>query len=336
MSNALADRYRRFATVEAHGRSPLYEMICLSIADDPAVLAFLETLPASRRQPNLLLAAVRHVAGTARDWPAFRGAVLDQGEAVRSIMLTRTTQTNEPARCAVLLPVLGRLPQPLALIEVGASAGLCLLPDFYGYDYDGHRLLPAQADAPVFDCRTDAATPKPSALPVVAWRAGLDLAPVPADDPRQAAWLETLVWPEQTERLARLRSALRIAASVGPVVMPGDLLTDALERLCAQAPPDATLVVYHTAVLAYVAEQAGREAFAARVRRLVPYWIANEAASVLPGIAAAAGPLPEAGSFLLSVNGTPMAWTDPHGGSMQWIGGTGSAAPRRRPDQASP
>ena len=52
-------------------------------------------------------------------------------------MLERRTQTNEPARCALMLPLLAALPQPLALLEVGASAGLCLLPDRYGYDYDG-------------------------------------------------------------------------------------------------------------------------------------------------------------------------------------------------------
>ena len=40
------------------------------------------------------------------------------------MILARRTQTNEPARCAVLLPALAQLPQPLALIEAGASAGL--------------------------------------------------------------------------------------------------------------------------------------------------------------------------------------------------------------------
>jgi hypothetical protein len=49
-------------------------------------------------------------------------------------MLAQSTQTNEPGRCAALLPMLARLPEPLALLEVGASAGLCLLPDFYTYD----------------------------------------------------------------------------------------------------------------------------------------------------------------------------------------------------------
>ncbi|MFE1255308.1 DUF2332 family protein, partial [Streptomyces fungicidicus] len=54
---------------------------------------------------------------------------------VSSLMLARMTQTNESARCATLLPVLAALPQPLALIEVGASAGLCLYPDRYRYRY---------------------------------------------------------------------------------------------------------------------------------------------------------------------------------------------------------
>ena len=47
-------------------------------------------------------------------------------------------QTNEAGRCAVLLPVLAALPQPLALLEVGASAGLCLYPDRYAYRYGDH------------------------------------------------------------------------------------------------------------------------------------------------------------------------------------------------------
>jgi hypothetical protein len=33
-------------------------------------------------------------------------------------------------------------------------------------------------------------------------------------DPVQAAWLEALVWPEQTVRLANLRAAIKIAATV--------------------------------------------------------------------------------------------------------------------------
>ena len=319
---AIAGRYVRFAEEEVRGRSPLYEAICRGAAGDAAVLDFLAALPAAKQQPNLLLAAVRHVAGVAADWPAFRAALLAHADAVRAVMLSRATQTNEPARCAVLLPVLAQLPQPLALIEVGASAGLCLLPDRYGYDYGGGRTLGVlDGSAPVFRCGVDEAVPVPAALPRVVWRAGLDLSPIDAADPDQAAWLQTLVWPEQTERLDRLRLALRIAAAERPRIEPGDLLSDALARLCAQAPRDATLVVFHTAVVAYLAERADRERFATNVQSLCPYWISNESPRVFPSMAEAAGPPPEPGRFLLSVNGTPTAWTDPHGVAMTWIGG---------------
>jgi hypothetical protein len=142
VSEQIAARYRRFAEVEAHGRSPLYEAFALGVAGDTFALDFLDALSDEKRQPNLLFAALRHVCGTPRDWSTFRTKLRDNAPAVRETMLARRTQTNEAGRCATLLPVLARLPQPLALIEVGASAGLCLLTDRYGYDYGKVRLAP--------------------------------------------------------------------------------------------------------------------------------------------------------------------------------------------------
>ena len=317
----LSARYIRFAEEEVRGRSPLYETLALGVAGDGDALAFLLTLPAEKRQPNLLLASVRHLSGTATDWLHFRRALLANADAVRSLMLTGSTQTNEPARCATLLPVLARLPQPLALLEVGASAGLCLLPDLYGYDYGGRLLHPEKAaqSHPVFSCSASKATPLPRAVPQVVWRAGLDLNPLDAADPSQAAWLETLVWPEQTDRLANLRAALRMAASHRPRIVKGDLLGGGLARLCSEAPRDATLVVFHTAVLAYVAHRAGRQAFAHRVMSLCPYWISNEPPDVFPEAAGRSGGAGAPGQFLVSVNGSPVAWTDPHGAALEWI-----------------
>ena len=263
---------------------------------------------------------MRHLAGVPAGWEAFRETLLARAEAVRGVMMVRSTQTNEPARCATLLPVLARLPQPLALVEVGASAGLCLLPDHYGYDYGGRRLVPAgyASGDPVFACAADRATPLPESMPHIIWRAGLDLNPLDAGDPAQAAWLETLVWPEQTGRLAALRAALRIAAVQRPRIVKADLQGKGLEALCHEAPPEATLVIFHTAVLAYVPDRAGRQAFADRAMALCPFWIANEAPRVYPGPAQARTDVP--GRFLLSVNGAPTAWTDPHGAAMEWIG----------------
>jgi hypothetical protein len=315
----IACAYRRFADHEAAGRSPLYAALAHGVAADPETLDYLLSLPRQKRQPNLLFAAVRHVCGTARDWPQFRLMLSAHRESVRACMLTRATQTNEPGRCATLLPVLAQLPQPLALIEVGASAGLCLLPDHYTYDYVGRPIGPiATSPSPLFACRATGPMPIPRQVPRITWRAGLDLNPLNVADPDQATWLETLVWPEQTDRLHNLRAAMKIAAVVQPRVVRGNLLCDDLEQLCQRAPKDATLVIFHTAVLAYVAQAADRQAFAARAMALCPYWIANEAQGVFPDIAARTG-AGRAGQFLLSVNGSPIAWTDPHGAAIDWI-----------------
>ena len=314
-------RYTRFADVEARGRSVLYEACARGVAGDEEVLDFLLNLPMLKRQPNLLLAAVRHLFGVAADWPDFRVKLLTNLGAVRTVMLRHATQTNEPARCATLLPVLARLPQPLALIEVGASAGLCLLPDYYAYDYGRGVIWPETTVAapPVFTCSASAATPLPAAAPRIVWRAGLDLNPLDAADPSQAAWLETLVWPEQTDRLVNLRAAMKIAAEVRPRIVRGDLLGYDLQRLCREAPLDATLVVFHTAVLAYVDNPADRQAFAGMVRPLCRYWISNESPRIIPADTASAGMAGTTGRFLLAVNGAAVAWTDPHGRAIEWI-----------------
>src|SRR5207248_2893039 len=255
----LSTVYRRFAADEANGKSPLYEELARGVAADSEILDFLITLPRPKRQPNLLFAAARSLLGTPDGWNRFRRGVGQRKDALRALMLRRSTQTNEPGRCAVLLPVLAMLPQPLALLEVGASAGLCLLPDCYGYDYDRHR-VPADPPRPIFPCEADSKTPLPRELPEIVWRAGLDLEPIDLADPEQVAWLEALVWPEETDRLDRLRAAIEIARGRKPRVVKGDLLRD-LAALAAEAPKDATLVVFHTAVLVYVRSPSDRAEF---------------------------------------------------------------------------
>jgi hypothetical protein len=78
-----------------------------------------------------------------------------------------------------------------------------------------------------------------------------------------------------------------------PRIVHGDLRTD-VARLAVQAPRDATLVVFHTAVLAYVNAAEDRAAFARAVRELGATWISNEGPRGLPEISAKAGPLHDA------------------------------------------
>jgi hypothetical protein len=165
-----AERYRAFAA-EARGRSPQYEELTIAVAGDPLTLGFLDALPAAKRQPNLLFAAAYYLLGAPADLRALRGLVSDRGGELARTMLARRTQTNEPARCATLLPALALLPQPLALIEVGASAGLTLLPDRYSYDYGSRQLAGTDPNAPVLGCRPLGPVPTPAQVPEVAWRA---------------------------------------------------------------------------------------------------------------------------------------------------------------------
>jgi len=312
--------YHRFAQDEARHRSPLYEALALGVARDAGVIALLASMPPVKRQPNLLLAAVRHVAGVAADWPTFRESVLSRWPEIRAVMLSHATQTNEPGRCAALLPVLARLPQPLALIEVGASAGLCLLPDRYAYEYGTHSVWPVGADAhtPVFPCQASLDTPLPNELPRIVWRAGLDIAPLDVTNAQHMTWLEELVWPEQADRAERLKAAVRIAQFDPPRLVRGDLRTD-LAELAAEAPSTATLVIFHTAVLVYVPDDEGHSAFTATVSSVCDHWVSNEAPHALPEVAARAPSSPPADRFVLAVNGAPVAWTDPHGSTLDWL-----------------
>jgi hypothetical protein len=69
-------------------------------------------------------------------------------------------------------------------------------------------------------------------------------------------------------------------------------------------------------------QQSEREEFAQSVGLLSDFWIANEPPRVFPNIAEQVGREGPKGSFLLSVNGVPVAWTDPHGASVDWMGAT--------------
>jgi hypothetical protein len=308
-----AETYRAFAA-ETRGRSPRYEELTLAVAEDRLVLGFLGTLPVAQRQPNLLFAAARYLLGEPASSTSLRSLVSDRAAELTDTMLTRRTQTNEPARCATLLPALALLPQPLALLEVGASAGLTLLVDRYSYDYDGHRVSGADPRAPVLRCQPRGPVPLPERVPDVAWRAGLDLNPLDVTDDDDVRWLECLVWPGESDREARLAAALETARRQPPAVHRGDLLSD-VPGVVSQAPPGATLVIFHSAVLAYVSPPR-RADFARTVRDLRAVWLSNEAPGVVAGIPAAER---DGGSFVLVRDGAEaIAYTDAHGNWLDW------------------
>ncbi|MGN9780737.1 DUF2332 family protein [Nonomuraea sp. ZG12] len=308
----IAAIYAEFAAREARGISPAYERLASAVTRDHELLALLAALPPAKRQPNLLFGVVRLLGGPVEDPAAFHDYTVANWPVIEAEVRTRITQTNEAGRCAVLLPLLAALPQPLALLEVGASAGLCLYPDRYAYRYGDHQV---GSGDPVLACTATHMLP-PTGLPQVVWRAGLDLNPLDVTDPADLAWLDALIWPEHTHRRARLRAAAAVVAADPPLLVRGDLVDD-LPALAAQAPPDATLVVFHSSVLHHV-PLSRRVAFAEVLRGLSGHWIANEGLDVL---AYDTLPMPpgEALYNVLALDGIPLAWTRSHGQAITWF-----------------
>ncbi len=239
---------------------------------DDELLALLDQLPEAKRQPNLLFGVVRWLGGPVDEPAAFRAYAVANWPAIEAAMRDRATQTNEAGRCAVLLPVLAALPQPLALLEVGASAGLCLYPDRYAYRYGDHVVGSGE---PLLEC---AATGHRAAGRAPAGGLAGRHRPEPARRDRARrrglARRADLAGARASPRTG-CAAAAAVAAADPPLLVRGDLVDD-LPALAAQAPAGATLVVFHTSVLYQVPRRAGT-AFVDVVRALPGHWIANEA-----------------------------------------------------------
>lgn len=247
---------------------------------------------------------------------------------------------------ASILPALGLLgPHPLALVEVGASAGLCLYPDRWRFDYGG-GLESGPQTAPRIRCelvmsRISTPLPLPEAPLEVVWRAGIDLNPLDVTSEDDVRWLECLIWPEQDERFDRLRQAVAMARSDPPRLMRADLRTQ-LESVAREAPSGAHLVVFHSATLAYAAEE-DRARFVRTIQGIADArWISNEGPGVFPQLAIGTPMTGRDGTpavvdarmfadddiwsgihgnmFLTMLDGRPVAWSDPHGAKIEWIG----------------
>jgi hypothetical protein len=312
---ALAERYRWFIEHEVVGSSPIYEEWARGVAADDELRARLADLPRIKQQPHLLFASARFCGAPLEPYDVVGPWLREHWDDVAAVILTRSTQTNEAARCGALLPILSSIDGPIALIELGASAGLCLIPDRYSYAYDsadGRSALRGASAEPVISCSISGAPP-PTRIPDVVWRAGIDLNPLDAANPDDVRWLELLVWPEHAERRERLKAALALVAADPVRIVAGDLV-ETLPGLAAEAPSGATLVVMHTAVLNYLAPDHRTRAIEV-IRGTGARWISQEGIAVVDDIRsrlpADLGAPPR---YVLALDSEPVALTGFHGG----------------------
>lgn len=316
------DDYRYHASEMA--TSPCYHAWAAGVADDPDVLDVLRELPADKQQANLVFAAARWHGLRPGPYADLRALLLGPDwPAVRATILSRRTQTNEVGRLTALTPALALLgEEPVALVELGASAGLCLFPDRFDYVWEGAGELRGSG-SPVLATRTSGPLPVPASHPRVVARIGIDLNPLDVTSEDDMHWLLTLIWPGQDQRRDRLAAAIDVARAEPPRILAGDMLDRLDEALEIATASGGTPVVHHSAAVAYLGDDA-RARLGRRLRELVAagrcHWISLEGPRVLPEVAATASRTPDAThSFCLAVDGLAVGWANGHGADLTWI-----------------
>jgi hypothetical protein len=262
------------------GYSPLYERVARQWADDEDALetvigwarptelpirVFAAVHDLTLREPGLDLASI-YRGGSADPWPPFRRILLDRRDELATSVRERSIQTNEVGRSAMLVPVFTWAHQsvgadrPLALVELGPSAGLNLLFDRYHVEYSDGRQAGDPSSGVRLTCELlgTGHPPLPTHPLPIAQRTGIDRAPIDPRDPTATRWLEACVWPDVPDRLARLRAALSMARTEPLPIWRGDVL-DLLGAVLDSLPDDTVPVVFSTWVLAYL-DAAGRQA----------------------------------------------------------------------------
>lgn len=326
----LAERFRGFSAAAVTGASPLYRQLALGVAEDPELLDLMAHARPAQRRPVLLFAAVHYLllrgadhelarfypslverpaAGDPR--PAFRDFCLGAARAtVAKLLASRATQTNEVGRSAVLYPGLlaAADERPVALVEVGASAGLNLLLDRYGYRYrrggGGRGTTGGAAGSElVVDAATRGAPPPAGPPPPVRSRLGIDPCPLDVRDDDDVTWLAACVWPEDVARRRRLDRAVRIARDDPPHVRRA-VAAEGVAAAGAGTAPEELLCVLHSAVMSYLDREQQRSFVGTveelgRTRDLA--WLSMES----PGWRSFAGQTADGES-------TPGAPTEPH------------------------
>ena len=231
-------------------------------------------------------------------------------------------QTNEVARSGVLWPgmmeIARRFGPKVELLELGASGGLNLNMDRFGYDLGCMRSGDPQSAvqlAPAWDGPSPATAP----LEIVA-RAGVDLNPLDLADPAVADRMLAYIWPDQEERVARAKAAIDLARRFPPPIAKADGADWIEAQLALPQSPGVTRVVFHSIALQYFPPEGRarvRTAIQAAGKRATPdrplAWLSMEFIGQVITAELRLQCWPGSGETEL------LARTHPHGARVEWL-----------------
>ncbi|MEI2354927.1 DUF2332 domain-containing protein [Mesobacillus zeae] len=270
----LSETFRNFAEIECKGSSPLYERLSIDISADREMLQFASSARRGQPVPNLLFGSVHFLLQKGSESPLreYFGSLTENprtpdGQAfhhfkqfcmknegdVRTILQTKLVQTNEVRRCSYLFPIFcyiqSLIDQPLALIEIGTSAGFQLLFDQYKYSYDCGETYgnPSSNVMITSEIKGEGRPILGMSTPQVASRIGVDLRVNDFSSDEDELWLESLIWPEHQERRKLFKQAAKIVQEHELKLIEGNGVELLLE-ISREVPKDEALCVFHTHV----------------------------------------------------------------------------------------
>ncbi|HEU5376959.1 MAG TPA: DUF2332 domain-containing protein, partial [Ktedonobacteraceae bacterium] len=255
-------------------RSPLYAHLYQQMQQDAELFTLLSLVDPDQPVPVLFFSVVNflvlgetdhpfaqwypYVTDTPRRpeeaYPLFRDFCLTHQGDLRELLSSSRLQTNEVRRCANLLPAFELVfqrgnRQPLALIEIGASAGLNLNWFRYGYRYGEYVVGNLHASVQISCQISGQALPSlPRILPQVAQCQGIELFPLDVTNEYDVRWLRSCIWPEERERYDLLDAALALARQYPPQILRGDAC-EFLPEILPTIPLDQTLCIWHSFAL---------------------------------------------------------------------------------------
>jgi len=322
--------------------SPLYSALLEAAADDIADGGVIGTLvadwsgdPRNDALPLRVLGATHLLAldgrapALAEHYPSAGGrprgtvaavflrTVAEHFDEIRS-RLRYPPQTNEVGRSAIvfggLLELTALLGSPIRLFEVGASAGLNLNLDRFHYAL-GDIESGEPGSSVKIESRWTGLLPNTTHLLDVSERRGCDTSPLDVSNDADMLRLQSYVWPDQIDRLTRMRSAIALTRR-HPVEVESAHAADWVSTSVAPRSGDVT-VLMHTVVMQYI-DAEGRKEFNTSVRTL-----ASNAARDAPLAWLRFEPGQDAFELRLSVypHGLELllAEAQPHGRWVKWL-----------------